>query len=86
MPSTAHRQEFVVKASWDEEAGVYYVTESELPGLVAEGRTLDELREKILAIVPDLVELNHHLINWSPNGDFPIHLMAERLEKVRIPG
>lgn len=49
---------FQVNAIWDAEAGVYAVTSSDVPGLAAEGATLDALLAKIKALIPELLEEN----------------------------
>jgi hypothetical protein len=79
------RTEFIVRVEWDDEAGVWYVSDSDLPGLVAEAETVDALREKVIVRAPELAELNRHLIDWDPDGDIPVHLMAERLDRIRVP-
>ena len=45
-----------VKASHDAEAGVWYVEESDLFGLNAEADTLEELVDKLPAVISDLLE------------------------------
>ena len=49
---------FFVKAVWDEEANVFY-SESDIIGLHIEAKTLDEFREIMLDIAPELVLANH---------------------------
>ncbi|MGO4704958.1 DUF1902 domain-containing protein [Microvirga sp. 2MCAF38] len=46
----------VVRAAWDEEAKVWYVQESDIPGLVTEAETLEDLRRKVPLIIQDLLE------------------------------
>jgi predicted RNase H-like HicB family nuclease len=46
----------IVRAAWDDEAGVWYVEESDIPGLATESETLDGLRQRIRDIIPDLLE------------------------------
>ena len=46
-----------VKASHDAEAGVWYVEESDLFGLNAEADTLEELVDKLPAVISDLLDL-----------------------------
>jgi predicted RNase H-like HicB family nuclease len=75
---------FTVKAAWDKEAGVWYVFESDVPGLVAEAETPQELMVKVEALIPELVALNRHLLDWEPEDDLPIHLMAEQMGRVRL--
>lgn len=45
-----------VRAEWDAEAKVWYVAESSLFGLNAEGDTLEELAEKLPGMIQDLLE------------------------------
>jgi hypothetical protein len=45
-----------VRAAWDDEAGVWYTAESSVPGLAIEAETLERLRERLLVIIPDLLE------------------------------
>ncbi|GJD33323.1 DUF1902 domain-containing protein [Methylobacterium aerolatum] len=46
---------FTVKVSHDQEAGVWFVHESDIPGLHAEAATLDDLIAVIEDVTPDLV-------------------------------
>lgn len=50
-----------IHAEWDEEVSVWYVTESEVPGLATEAATVQELIEKLKVMVPELMELNGDL-------------------------
>lgn len=64
-----------VRAAWDEEAGVWYTAETSLPGLATEAETLERLRERLLVIIPDLLE-----------GELPegarLHIVAEREDAI----
>ncbi len=74
--------ELKIQAEWDTEAEVWFVSSSEVPGLNAEAPTPEALVEKITAMVPDLMELNQHLID---NGnDVPINLLMQRQEHLNI--
>ncbi|WP_370677853.1 DUF1902 domain-containing protein [Pleomorphomonas sp. PLEO] len=57
------KTEFLVTATWDDEAEVWVATSDDIPGLVTEAPNLDLLRERILAVVPELLEDNVHLLN-----------------------
>lgn len=48
----------VVRAGYDADAKVWIVEHSDLSGIHAEGDTLDELRDKLPAVVRDLIEAN----------------------------
>ena len=56
---------YVVTATWDDEAKVWVAESDDVPGLVTEAATLDELQAKIRVLVPELLELNHQM----PEGD-----------------
>ncbi len=53
-----------------------------VPGLAAEGETLEALVAKLHVLVPELLQLNRHLIESDPTDGLPIHVMAERIETV----
>lgn len=55
-------KQFLVTAQWDDEAKVYVATSEDIPGLVTEAPTLDALQERVLALVPELLEENSHLL------------------------
>ncbi len=57
------KTEFLVTATWDDEAEVWVATSDDIPGLVTEAPNLDLLRERILAVVPELLEDNAHLLS-----------------------
>jgi predicted RNase H-like HicB family nuclease len=46
----------IVRAAWDDEAKVWYVEDSDVPGLATEADTVDELRQKVLVRIDDLLE------------------------------
>ena len=49
---------YQVLAQWDTEAGVWVAESKDVPGLVAEAESPNLLREKLLVLVPELLELN----------------------------
>lgn len=53
---------------WDEEAGVWFVSETDFPGLVAEAETQDGLARKIRLLIPELYDANRHLMAARPDG------------------
>lgn len=48
----------LIKAVWDDVAGVWVATSRSVPGLVIEAVSTDELEAEIKAIVPELLKLN----------------------------
>jgi len=72
----------VVRANWDDEAGVWVASSKDVQGLAVESETLEELRGKVLDALADLIELNG-LARDVP--DIPVCIMAEQLGRVRVP-
>ena len=77
-----HSAEF----SRDDKAGVWYVSETDFPGLVAEAASERDLVRKIRALVPDLYELNRHLFDESRLEAIALRLTASRLETICLKG
>ncbi|MCJ2059248.1 DUF1902 domain-containing protein [Methylobacterium sp. J-048] len=46
----------VIRCTWDPDAAVWYVSESDVPGVVTEAETLDALRHKLPGMIQDLLE------------------------------
>ncbi|WP_323015199.1 DUF1902 domain-containing protein [Devosia sp.] len=59
----------LVTAQWDDEAGVWVATSDDIPGLVTEATSLDGLLERVLAVVPELLEDNAHHLDVGHAGD-----------------
>jgi len=49
--------EFRIEAEWDAEAEVWVATSPDVPGLVLQGRTQDEIVEKVRLVLPALIEI-----------------------------
>lgn len=56
-------RKYLVVAQWDEEAGVWVATSDDIPGLVSEAKTIDDLVKRVVAVAPELLEDNAHLMN-----------------------
>jgi hypothetical protein len=70
----------IVKAAYDAEAGVWYVEDCDLPGVNAWAPTVQELSEKLPAVVLDLLEeqgVDDDL------DDVPIEIIAHMSTRVR---
>lgn len=80
-------QLIVVKAARDEEARVWYVESSDVPGLNAEAETLEALIEKLPPIVQDLIDEGAlDGIGGLDAGDreLPIELIAHASTRLRV--
>ena len=47
-----------IQVLWDDEAPVWVATSDDVPGLATEASTMEELRDKLQVIVPELCEAN----------------------------
>jgi len=70
-----------VKAVWDKDAQVWVAISEDLPGLVTEADTLEQLTEKLQVMIPELLEVNGLLGNNEEKILF--HLVSERIEMAR---
>ena len=75
----------IVRADWDDEAGVWVASSTEIGGLALEADTLEALSRKVEIAVAELIELNGLPGDAAPTGDVPVHIMAERLVHVAVP-
>ena len=55
------RSMIVVRALWDPEGGVWVATSPDVPGLVAEAESPDDLMRKLQILIPELLEENEAL-------------------------
>lgn len=65
----------VIRCAWDEEAGMWFVQETDIPGLVTEAATLDALRAKLPGMVRDLLD---------EDGEIELDLIAYAHDRVRV--
>lgn len=73
---------YVIRAEWDEEALVWVATSDDVPGLVTEAATIEDLLGKLRVMVPEMLEENG-VISRTQGLELPIKVMAERVERVR---
>ena len=77
------KRSIFVRADWDDEAKVWVATSSDIDGLATEAPTLEALREKVLIMVVELLELNDGQHSDLP--DIPVHIMAQQIAPVPNP-
>jgi hypothetical protein len=76
----------IVKAGRDDEANVWFVESSDVPGLNLEAETLDSLIEMLPGAVLDLIEEGALGRDAQTAGsDIPIELIAHAGTRLRIP-
>ena len=76
------RAMILVRALWDAESGVWVATSEDVPGLVTEAKTMEELRDKVLVMIPELLEANGIEFAWP---EIPVHIMSEQTTRISNP-
>lgn len=51
-----------VMVARDDEVGVWVATSDDVPGLVSEAASYEDLRARVLAVAPELLRDNAHLV------------------------
>ncbi len=69
--------EYIVLATWDEEASVWVASSNDVPGLVLESGSLDALMERVKAAIPELLA-----INGTVPDVIPVFFKSERHDMV----
>jgi hypothetical protein len=72
----------VVRAFWDADAAVWVGTTDDVPGLATEASTLEALRDKVVVMIPELMEANAVA---SDLPEIPIQIIAELGARVPNP-
>jgi predicted RNase H-like HicB family nuclease len=69
--------EYTIIFFWDDEAAVWIAESEDLPGLILESDSFDNLVEKVKKAVPELLELS-----GTNHSQVKLHFKAERLAVV----
>lgn len=75
---------FTIHCEWDADAGVWYVADSNVPGLAAEAPTVEAMQAVLLQRVPELVRENMPAAT-RPHGEVPFELLLKQFGSVRLP-
>ncbi|MBR0753447.1 DUF1902 domain-containing protein [Bradyrhizobium jicamae] len=70
----------VVRATWDTEASVWTVESPDLPGLVTEAASIDELDARLSGLIRDLLE-DH---SGGDCYEVPVEVIASFSKRVRV--
>lgn len=71
-----------VRAAWDEEAGVWVASSSDIDGLALEAESVELLEKKVVAAISDLLEMNGVEYDLP---EIPVHFMAEHVARIPNP-
>jgi predicted RNase H-like HicB family nuclease len=73
----------LVRAMWDNEAGVWVAESDDVPGLVTEAETQSALIAKLSVLIPELLELNQ--VSIDPNRPVQVALQYHGEERFILP-
>ena len=71
-----------VRAFWDDDARVWVASSNDIGGLSVEGATHEELTDKVVAAVADLIEFNGIETDLL---EIPVHIMTDDVRRVGNP-
>lgn len=74
------KEHFYVRAARDAEAGVWYVAETNIPGLNVEADTPQELMDVLSDVIPELLVANGVLQGNHDLPEVPYSLMYDSLQ------
>jgi hypothetical protein len=74
------RKAFEITAQWDDEAGVWWCSNDELP-LTTEAPTFDQLVARVLEIAPEIAAVNGLA---APGDEIELHVVGERVQSVSV--
>jgi predicted RNase H-like HicB family nuclease len=66
-------RELIIYANWDDEAKVWVATSDDVPGLVTEAGSLDELVPKLKTMIPEMLDAN----GYADCDEIPFKLKME---------
>lgn len=72
-------QTYEVRANWDPDARVWWAESDDVPGLVAETRTHDEMVAELRLLIPELLELN---LPNRPREGILLRLISQQVEDI----
>jgi predicted RNase H-like HicB family nuclease len=76
---------WTLHAAYDPEAQIWYTLDCDVPGLITEGETLERLRKRAVAVLPELVQDNAHLLSEDRRaGPHSLRLVAFQESTVSI--
>lgn len=73
-----------VDVLWDEEAKVYVATSSDVPGLVSEASTFEELQGKVMAVVPELLHDNAAFLKSDTADSIEMCLLSKFSQNIQM--
>jgi hypothetical protein len=74
------RKTYTVQCAWDSEARVWYVCQTNVPGLATESATVEAMTRKLRSLIPALLSLNE----GGTAVEVPVELLWRKQELISI--
>jgi hypothetical protein len=74
------RKRYTVECAWDAEARVWYVSETDVPGLATESATVEAMARTLRSLIPELLALNEGVAAT----DVPVELLWRKQELLNV--
>jgi Domain of unknown function (DUF1902) len=74
------RKSYSVKCDWDADAGVWFVSETNVPGLATESATVEAMTKKLRTLIPELLAMNV----GESEIEVPVELLWHKQELISV--
>lgn len=77
-------EELKFEVAWDDEAMVWYTTETPIPGIVAEAPTIDDLQRKLSLLIAEMSEIRRDVNHFTAPEPTPAPYIIKSIQLARI--
>jgi hypothetical protein len=74
------RKSYSVKCDWDADARVWFVSETNVPGLATESATVEAMTKKLRTLIPALLAMNV----GESEVEVPVELLWHKQELISV--
>jgi len=74
------RKSYSVKCNWDADARVWFVSETNVPGLATESATVEAMTKKLRTLIPELLAMNV----GESEIEVPVELLWHKQELISV--
>lgn len=74
------KKSYSVKCDWDADARVWYVSETDIPGLATEAATVEAMTRKLRSLIPEMLALNE----GAAAVEVPVELLWHKQEVISV--
>jgi hypothetical protein len=77
------RKFLTIEVIWDEDAKVWVAESEDVPGLVTEAPSMEELHNKLGSMIPEMLEANSGMYEFMIDNGIPYRLLSDHFISVR---